>query len=237
MNSKLTATLYILIQIGWVALAVILGFIISKAIFNTILLRSIFGGLFTVIIYLAMWWISEAIKAGKDPDVQESSKLHMSVSNFRRYKQIWERYQEFIALRDTQPTEADDAFKDVFSQIRNLEEWRRFGEYMEEKIRKERSENYTNVSTYWHNQYEIGATIPLYMDDGRVCLGVITDVLFSQRLYEVMFDEEVSLVPVKEPEGGWVDNAWPKKILKVSEKEIREIFARTLEGTTVHFHY
>ncbi len=72
-----------------------------------------------------IYWIYGFVKALKDPDVQEASKLHMSVKRYRIYKEIFEEqtkcYDEGLPV----PNRMND--------IPNMNEWRRYGEYQIQK--------------------------------------------------------------------------------------------------------
>ena len=55
--------------------------------------------------------------------------------------------------------------------------------------------------------------------------------------YEVIFPFAVSIVPIEESVGGWKDNAFPSKVLLLSEKDIQVIHNGEYEGTENHYHF
>lgn len=78
-------------------------------------------GLIAIAAYFIIGWLYFTIKAFKDPDVQEASKLRMSVKNFRKYREI---YDEQIACYKSGKTPPDRT-----DEIKNFNDWRRYGDY------------------------------------------------------------------------------------------------------------
>lgn len=105
-------------------------------------MKSILGGIIAIFAGGIIWWIIETIKAIKDPDVQAASNLRMSISRYRLYKRLWDEYQEYMKVHGINSKESEEKFKEIFKQVPNPNEWRRFGQYMEEKQRKEMMEKF-----------------------------------------------------------------------------------------------
>lgn len=123
----------IIIQFFWL----FLSYLIASAMFDKMVWICLFSGLFFVIINFVIYWIQESIKAVKDPDVQAASDLRMSISRFRLYKRLWDEYQEYMEVHGTNSKESNEKFKEIFKQIPNPNEWRRFGDYMVAKQQEE----------------------------------------------------------------------------------------------------
>lgn len=92
-------------------------------------------------------------------------------------------------------------------------------------------------SIKWQHKYNVGFSFPLHMEDGYDCLGKIVGIDNNQKLYIVLFEEAVSIMPVEEPLDGWKDNDFPEKELKLTEDIINGIIEGKLEGTTLHYHF
>lgn len=90
----------------------------------------------------------------------------------------------------------------------------------------------------WENKYNVGDVVRLKMeDDSGICMGIIGSIDYAQKMYHVNFEYEVSLMPKDEPEGGWVDNAWPSDHIIMSEEDIARVEKREIIGTTCHYHF
>ena len=131
------SALNILIQLLWVALCLFLAYLLANIFFDNIVWKYIFSGLFAVIIYFLFFWIQESIKSSKDPDVQAASNLKIGINHYRLYKRLWDEYQEVLKIHGIHSSKTEEKFKELFKQIPNPDEWRRFSQYMEEKQRKE----------------------------------------------------------------------------------------------------
>lgn len=92
-------------------------------------------------------------------------------------------------------------------------------------------------NTTWNHTFGIGDKISLKMEEGGTCIGEITALDNLHRKYVVTFEDDISLMPAEEPEGGWIDNSYPQKTLKLSENEFMLIANRKLIGTTIHYHF
>lgn len=109
-------------------------------------MKSILGGILAILAGGIIWWIIETIKAIKDPDVQAASNLRMSISRYRLYKRLWDEYQEYMKVHGINSKESEEKFKEIFKQVPNPNEWRRFGQYMEEKQMKEMMDEFQKYS-------------------------------------------------------------------------------------------
>lgn len=103
-------------------------------------MNPLFGGVIAVVSGAIVWWIVGTIKSTKDPDVQAASNLRMSVSRFRLYKRLWDEYQEYTKEHGIHSQESEEKFKEIFQQVPNPNEWRRFGQYMEDLQHKKMME-------------------------------------------------------------------------------------------------
>lgn len=81
------------------------------------------GGLFIVC------WIYNSIKAAKDPDVKAATNLRMTITRYNLYKKLYEEHQESMRIHGFNSKEANEKFMEIFKQIPNPNEWRRFCDY------------------------------------------------------------------------------------------------------------
>ena len=77
--------------------------------------------LIAIAVYFILGWIYFAIKAFKDPDVQEASKLRMTVKNYHKYQSIYDEEMTYLKTGKTPPNRYDE--------ISNFNEWRRYQQY------------------------------------------------------------------------------------------------------------
>ena len=84
--------------------------------------------------------------------------------------------------------------------------------------------------------FQKGDKIKLQMEDGGSTIGTIIHEQ-PNRVYIVSFPFAVSIVPVKEPIGGWKDNKYPSKELRLTSEEIQGIINGEYEGTENHYHF
>ena len=92
-------------------------------------MRLLIYTLIAIVAYFILGWIYFAIKAFKDPDVQEASKLRMSIKNFRKYRSIYDEEKTYLKAGKTPPNRYDE--------ISNFNEWRRYQKYRQELANKE----------------------------------------------------------------------------------------------------
>lgn len=89
----------------------------------------------------------------------------------------------------------------------------------------------------WKPILNVGSSFVLTMEDGGKCVGTIIGIDANNMEYKVRFQEDVSLIPAKEPDEGYSDNAFPEKIHIITEATLKDILAKKLVGTTVHYHF
>lgn len=92
------------------------------------------GGIGAVVLDFLARWIYYTIKSFKDPDVIEASKLGMTITRYYIYKKMWDEIQN-IYHEEGINSETDRKIDKIIMQAPNLNEWRRFGKYQEEKSR------------------------------------------------------------------------------------------------------
>lgn len=71
-------------------------------------------------------------------DVKEASKLGMSVKRYQKYKEIDKKIEEYTLAGKSIPP-------NIFDEVKNMNEWRRFSKYMLEKSQRERKERLKNL--------------------------------------------------------------------------------------------
>ena len=139
----------VLIQLFWIGIALVIGICLSKAIFEATLWRSIFSGIFTLLAYFMMSVISNWIKAMKDPDVQVASDLRMSIKRYRHYQRLYDEYHEFMLKHGIDSHASEEKFKEIFKQIDNPNEWRRYQQY------RQRSSSISEMYKSWKREKDI----------------------------------------------------------------------------------
>ena len=130
MNNKFVHILVIVIALA-------IGGLLSNLMFDSLLWRSLGSGLFALLAYLLIGWLVETIKAFKDPDVQAASSLGMSIMKYRHYQKLFDEYQEFMKEHGVNSRASEEKFNEIWKQIDNPNEWRRYSKYREELSRKE----------------------------------------------------------------------------------------------------
>lgn len=73
----------------------------------------------------------------KDPDVHIASNLRMSIKRYRLYQKLYDEYQEFILEHGIESQASEKKFVEIFKQIDNPNEWRRYQAFREQKQRNE----------------------------------------------------------------------------------------------------
>ena len=101
------------IQLLWVFVALFIGYWLASKIFDALLWRCIFSGIFSVLAYFLMMWLTATFKALKDPDVQIASELRMSVKRYRHYQRLYDEYQEFMAEHRVDSHASEEKFKEI----------------------------------------------------------------------------------------------------------------------------
>lgn len=126
------------IQLLWLVVAALIGGYISMSIFDSILWRCLFGGVFSVLMYFLMFTFTQWVKAMKDPDVLAASDLRMSVKRYRVYQRIYDEYQAYMREHGADSPASERKFKELFKEVKNPNEWRRYQQYRFDLSRKER---------------------------------------------------------------------------------------------------
>lgn len=98
---------------------------------------SILYGLCAVVGGVVLYWLYQTFKALKDPDVQIATDLRMSVKRYRHYQMLYDEYQEFMLKHGVNSAASEKKFVEIFKQIDNPNEWRRYQTYREQKQREE----------------------------------------------------------------------------------------------------
>lgn len=92
-----------------------------------------------VILIMFIWHFAKALK---DPDVQKASELGMSIARYRKYQRLFDEYQNFMEMHGIDTSAANEKFKEIWKQIDNQDEWRRYSAYraqegsIEEQMKK-----------------------------------------------------------------------------------------------------
>ena len=90
-------------------------------------------GLCALVVGAVLYWLYQTAKAMKDPDVQIASNLRMSIKRYRHYQRLYDEYQAFMLERGADSQASEKKFLEIFKQIDNPNEWRRYQAYREEK--------------------------------------------------------------------------------------------------------
>lgn len=98
---------------------------------------NILFGILAVLAGVIIYWVYSAIKATKDPDVQNAAKLRMSVTSYRKYQAIYNEFQDFMLEHGYDSPATEKKFSELFKQIKNPNEWRRYQAFREEVQRNE----------------------------------------------------------------------------------------------------
>lgn len=221
-----------------VVVALLIGYWLSSTMFDTLLWRCVFSGLISLVAYFLMTWTMAIIKALKDPDVQIASELRISIKRYRHYQHLFDEYQAYMDIHGVNSRASEEKFKEILKQIDNLNEWRRYCKYRESQLSV--SSMYEKYKSQWDNEkkpmlHSIGETVVLPVEGEGDVEGTI--IGYEKGFYQVRFPFAVSIMPAKEPEGGWCDNDWPEEIQLLSDGMIDEIKNGILIGTTVHYHF
>lgn len=94
-------------------------------------------GIVVVVVGIILYWLFMTLKAMRDPDVQIATDLRMSVKRYRHYQRLYDEYQEFILKYGVHSQASEKKFAEIFKQIDNPNEWRRYQAYREQKQRNE----------------------------------------------------------------------------------------------------
>lgn len=195
------------IQLFWVAIALAIGVFIACKLFESLIWRIIFGGIFSFITYGLMFQLSNYIKDMKNPDVLKAYSLRLTKGEYNKMKKLFENM-----LIDERVIY--DELKDLYSEIlvNHPKEWKAYC--------LSRTSDYKPL-------YSIGKKISAFNEDSEKCVdGIITDIEFGFGWWEynVVFSEELS-----------IKNQWPSKTAKLSSKDICDIETGKVSVSSNHY--
>lgn len=98
---------------------------------------SILYGIIGIVAVLFIGWLYYSVKALKDPDVQAAADLRMSITRFHHYQKLYDEYDEFMRMHGANSAASERKFVEIFKQIDNPNEWRRYQEYRYQKAQEE----------------------------------------------------------------------------------------------------
>lgn len=195
------------IQFFWIAIALAIGVFIACKLFESLMWRSIFGGIFSFITYGLMFQLSNYIKSMKNPDVQKASSLRLTIEEYNKMKKLFENMliNERVIY---------DELKDLYSEIlvNHPKQWRTYC--------LSRTSDYKPL-------YSIGKKILAYNEDSEKYVdGIITNIEFGFGWWEynVDFSEEIS-----------IKNQWASKTAKLSSKDICDIENGKVSVSSNHY--
>ena len=116
-----------------VVLALAIGYWLALSLFDKLIWQCVFCGIFTVLAFAILTWLAYSIKATKDPDVQMAAQLKIPLTRYRHYQRLYDEYQEFMKKNGAKSRASEEKFNEIFKQIDNPNEWRRYSAYREEK--------------------------------------------------------------------------------------------------------
>lgn len=94
-------------------------------------------GIGAVVVGVIFYWLFLTAKAMRDPDVQIATDLRMSVKRYRHYQRLYDEYKDFMLQHGVNNQASEKKFIEIFKQIDNPNEWRRYQAYREQKQRNE----------------------------------------------------------------------------------------------------
>ncbi len=94
-------------------------------------------GLITVVVGVAVFFAYHFLRSIKNTDVQKAAELRMSITRYRKYQKLYDEYFEIMIKYGASSTTAEKYFRDnVFPNIDNSNEWRRYQAYRETEQRE-----------------------------------------------------------------------------------------------------
>ena len=99
--------------------------------------KGLLYGLAFLFVFFIIKWISATKKAMNDPDVKAASELHMSIIRYKKYKEIFDEQVEYARRGKTPPNR--------LSEIKNMNEWRRYGDYRLQKQKEDMLNSISNL--------------------------------------------------------------------------------------------
>lgn len=113
-------------------------------------MTSILTGIGVVIGGLLLYWLYETMKALKDPDVQIATDLHMSIKRYRKYERLYDAHQSVMMKFGVNSQEEESFFKkEVFPNLPNLNEWKRYQDYRSKVDQANRTSLLKNNDNQW----------------------------------------------------------------------------------------
>ncbi len=94
-------------------------------------------GIGAVVVGIILYWLYLTAKALKDPDVQIATDLRLSIKKYRHYQRLYDEYEDFMLKHGANSQASEKKFIEIFKQIDNPNEWRRYQAYREQKQRNE----------------------------------------------------------------------------------------------------
>lgn len=95
-------------------------------------------GILGFVCVLILLWIINTIKAMKDPDVIEASRLRMTIDKYKYYKSISQEIQNIYSIYGINSDISYKKVNDIIKNIKNKNEWHIF---MNREIEKGREES------------------------------------------------------------------------------------------------
>jgi hypothetical protein len=113
----------------WIVISLLIGGYIACSVSEKYYIQVIFS----ILIAIALCILPFIVKAFFDPEAKTASDLRMTITRFHLYQRLYDEYQDFLREHDANSKEAYDKFKELFKQVPNPNEWRRYSKYREEK--------------------------------------------------------------------------------------------------------
>lgn len=117
------------------------------------LASAIINGLLYCLIGGFLYWVVLFVKAIKDSNVKEASKLRMDIRQFNKYRLLYDEFQNVMEKHGVDSVEARQFFKEVvWPKVKNNpNEWRCYQDYQASKYQQEFA-NYVNKNLYSRNK-------------------------------------------------------------------------------------
>lgn len=131
---RLRFILIMAIQICWIAVCIALGAVLVKTIFPSLPhpWLNFATGLSALLVYVLLSITTNIVKSLKAPEVQEASELRMTITRYKKYKQMWNEIQTIYSEEGIN-SKTERKVYDIIKQAPDMNEWRRFGDYQEKE--------------------------------------------------------------------------------------------------------
>lgn len=187
----------ILIQLLWYAIAGVATYFVVKTWLDGVNQpwRSILGGFVFIVIVALITIITEVVKATKDPEVEAASKCHITVSQYRKFKIL------FDSLLCDEMMNDEDVKKLLYDVlIEKPKEWKAYCLSREEE---------------YEPFYRIGKEVFVFNNESKKYVkGIITHISFGIEWWYYTIEFEV---PIS------INNGWPSEKVNVLAKTIMDI--------------